>query len=162
MILIFYWASGDRLYFEDWNSAVPEAQELVSNIHDGSVVEFDVSDRCDELDRFYLYIGSAGDASKGIINVRLTSASGEEIEAFSEPASAFAEYSYHEFRLSKPYKMGKDEGLKVSTEGLKYPINGRQLHLWWEATLNEALGDNFTITLDGKGTLLVYQTHLPK
>ena len=55
-----------------------------------------------------------------------------------------------------------DEGLRVSTEGLKYPINGRQLHLWWEATLNEALGDNFTITLDGKGTLLVYQTHLPK
>ncbi|MBR4177695.1 MAG: hypothetical protein IKQ53_09865, partial [Bacteroidales bacterium] len=55
-----------------------------------------------------------------------------------------------------------DESLKVSTEGLKYPISSRQLHLWWEATLNEALGESFTITLDGKGILLVYQTHLPK
>ncbi len=55
-----------------------------------------------------------------------------------------------------------DESLKVSTEGLKYPISGRRLHLWWEATLNEALGDSFTVTLDGEGTLLVYQTHLPK
>ena len=54
------------------------------------------------------------------------------------------------------------EKLLVSTEGLKYPIHGRRLHQWWEATLNEALGDSFTITLDGEGTLLVYQTHKAK
>lgn len=54
------------------------------------------------------------------------------------------------------------ENLVVSVEGLKYPINSRKLHYWWEATLNEALGDSFTITLDGEGTLLVYQTHEAK
>lgn len=52
-----------------------------------------------------------------------------------------------------------DEGLALSVSGLKYPIDGRRLHYWWEASLNEALGDSFTVTLDGPGTVLVYQTH---
>ena len=55
-----------------------------------------------------------------------------------------------------------DEGLVVSVSGLKYPIDGRRLHYWWEATLNEALGDSFSITLEGSGTVLVYQTHEAK
>lgn len=55
-----------------------------------------------------------------------------------------------------------DEGLTVSVEGLKYPIVNRQLHYWWEGTLNEALGEIFTVSLVGKGTLLVYQTFVAK
>ena len=55
-----------------------------------------------------------------------------------------------------------DEGLTVSVEGLKYPIVNRQLHYWWEGTLNEALGETFTVSLVGKGTLLVYQTFVAK
>lgn len=51
-----------------------------------------------------------------------------------------------------------DQGLTVSTEGLKYPIVNRQFRYWWEATLNEATGDSFSITIDGEGALLVYQT----
>lgn len=54
------------------------------------------------------------------------------------------------------------ENLVVSVEGLKYPINGRKLHYWWEATLNEAVGESFTVNLDGEGKLLVYQTHIAK
>ena len=55
-----------------------------------------------------------------------------------------------------------DEGLKVSVEGLKYPLSDRSLRYWWEATLNEAEGTSFTVTLEGTGCLLVYQTHLAK
>ena len=55
-----------------------------------------------------------------------------------------------------------DEGLKVSVEGLKYPLSDRSLRYWWEATLNESLGDSFKVSLAGTGTLLVYQTHLAK
>ena len=46
-------------------------------------------------------------------------------------------------------------GTPVSVEGLRYPISGRPLRQWWEGTLNEALGDRFTV--DG-GLLIVYQT----
>lgn len=45
--------------------------------------------------------------------------------------------------------------IPVSVEGLRYPIANRPLRQWWEGTLNEALGDRFTV--DG-GLLIVYQT----
>lgn len=41
----------------------------------------------------------------------------------------------------------------VSVSGLKYPIQDRKIEWWWEATLNEAEGDSFTIT---GGRMLVY------
>ncbi len=50
----------------------------------------------------------------------------------------------------------------VSVQGLKYPLQKRTLSYWWEATLNEALHDKFTVSLQGSGSLLVYQTHLAK
>lgn len=50
----------------------------------------------------------------------------------------------------------------LTVQGLKYPITQRRITQLWEATLNEALGDQFTVELDGPGTLLVYQTHDPK
>ena len=45
--------------------------------------------------------------------------------------------------------------IPVSVEGLRYPLANRPLRQWWEGTLNEALGDRFTV--DG-GLLIVYQT----
>ena len=54
------------------------------------------------------------------------------------------------------------EGLTISVEGLKYPIVKRALRFLWEGTLNEALGDTFSVTLEGEGSLLVYQTHYSK
>lgn len=41
----------------------------------------------------------------------------------------------------------------VSVQGLRYPISRRCLEWWWEATLNESLGDHFEV--DG-GRLIVY------
>jgi thiamine pyrophosphokinase len=33
----------------------------------------------------------------------------------------------------------------LSAEGLKYPIHDRTLSSWWQGTLNEALGENFSL-----------------
>lgn len=41
----------------------------------------------------------------------------------------------------------------VSVEGLRWPIDRRCLTQWWQGTLNEALGDNFTVI---GGTMLVF------
>lgn len=47
----------------------------------------------------------------------------------------------------------------VSAEGLRWPLEKRCLTRWWQGTLNEALGDSFTIT---GGDLVVFQTYEPK
>lgn len=47
----------------------------------------------------------------------------------------------------------------ISTVGLKYLIENRSLNSWWEGTLNESLGDEFTIQLHTSGRLIIYQVY---
>ncbi len=49
-----------------------------------------------------------------------------------------------------------DPGVEITSRGLKYPLSGRKLTNWWMATLNEAVGDSFSLDFEG-GTLIVYQ-----
>ncbi|MDR1258749.1 MAG: thiamine diphosphokinase [Tannerellaceae bacterium] len=42
----------------------------------------------------------------------------------------------------------------VNTEGLRWPIRKRTLTSWWQGSLNEALGDTFTIVLSGGGVIV--------
>lgn len=46
----------------------------------------------------------------------------------------------------------------ISTSGLRWPIHNRQLTAWWQGTLNEAMADNFTITLSSDAQIIVYRT----
>lgn len=45
----------------------------------------------------------------------------------------------------------------ISVTGLRYSIEKRRLFFWWEATLNEALGDDFTVLLEEGARVLVYR-----
>ena len=45
----------------------------------------------------------------------------------------------------------------ISVSGLRYPIEKRHLFSWWEATLNEAVGKEFTVTLEEGASILVYR-----
>jgi len=47
-----------------------------------------------------------------------------------------------------------DPETEVTSHGLKYPLNQTKLTNWWFATLNESLGDRFS--LDFNGRLIVY------
>lgn len=45
----------------------------------------------------------------------------------------------------------------ISVRGLRYPIENRRLHAWWEATLNEGVGNEFTVILQEEAKILVYR-----
>lgn len=45
----------------------------------------------------------------------------------------------------------------VSVKGLRYPIENRRLTAWWEATLNEATGNEFEVILQDGAKVLVYR-----
>lgn len=53
-----------------------------------------------------------------------------------------------------------DPDTPVYSEGLRWPLDGFHARRWWQATLNEALGDSFT--LSAEGWLIVFQTYEPK
>jgi len=48
-----------------------------------------------------------------------------------------------------------DPQTEISSSGLKYPLAGRRLNNWWEATLNEATGSSFSLDFKG-GPLIIY------
>lgn len=45
----------------------------------------------------------------------------------------------------------------ISADGLRYPIEKRCFNRWWEATLNEAVDETFTVIIDDGAEVLVYR-----
>ena len=46
----------------------------------------------------------------------------------------------------------------LSFSGLKYPVNNRSFNWLWEGSLNEAVGDAFTVEADEEEPVVVYRT----
>ncbi len=45
---------------------------------------------------------------------------------------------------------------EITTEGLRWPIIRRRLTAWWQGSLNEALRNEFTLTLSPEARVIVY------
>jgi thiamine pyrophosphokinase len=52
-----------------------------------------------------------------------------------------------------------DNETEITSSGLKFPLNGTKLKNWWQATLNECLGDSFSLEFS-RGRLIVYMKFL--
>ena len=50
-----------------------------------------------------------------------------------------------------------EPGTHIESMGLKYPLNGLAPTRWWQATLNEALGDTFSLHFPDNHPLLIYK-----
>ena len=50
-----------------------------------------------------------------------------------------------------------DPDTRVTSAGLKYPLHELLLRRWWQATLNEALGESFKLTITPECRLLIYR-----
>lgn len=50
-------------------------------------------------------------------------------------------------------------GTEVTSSGLKYPMNKLPLNHWWQATLNEALSDQYHLDFPDGTQLLIFQEH---
>lgn len=48
-----------------------------------------------------------------------------------------------------------DSGMEISSRGLRYPLNRKKIENWWVATLNEAIGDSFSLEFK-QGRVIVY------
>lgn len=55
-----------------------------------------------------------------------------------------------------------DGEVEVTSRNLKYPMNKLKLRRWYQATLNEALGDTFYLEFPAGNELLLYRTFAVK
>jgi thiamine pyrophosphokinase len=51
-----------------------------------------------------------------------------------------------------------DPAMAIDSRGLRYPLAGMRLRRWWQATLNEAVGESFELRFEG-GPLLLFMCH---
>ncbi len=51
-----------------------------------------------------------------------------------------------------------DPSLKVTSTGLRYPLNNLALNSWWRGTLNESAGDSFSLEFEN-GHVIVFLEH---
>jgi thiamine pyrophosphokinase len=114
---------------------------------------------------------------KGYRNIVIVGATGKREDHTLGNISLLAEYAkiadvmmVTDTGILKPYLSGSaissfpgqqvsvfsiDSDTEISSEGLKYPLDKKRLENWWVATLNESLGDSFTLTFKS-GRVLVY------
>jgi len=50
-----------------------------------------------------------------------------------------------------------DNRVRVTSEGLKYPLNNMQLHNWWRASLNEVEQEEFTLSFESEWPLILFR-----
>ncbi len=67
-----------------------------------------------------------------------------------------ASTTFDSFRGQQVSIFSLDTNQKISSTGLKYPLTEHKLISWWMGTLNEAEGDEFTLSLGGNGDVIVY------
>ncbi len=56
----------------------------------------------------------------------------------------------------------KNEKLKLSFSGLKYPVLNRSFNWFWEGSLNESLGNSFQISSNGDEPILLFRSKMIK
>ena len=49
-----------------------------------------------------------------------------------------------------------DPNIEITSEGLRYPLQRKKLTNWWVATLNESVGESFSLEFRG-GPVIIYQ-----
>lgn len=47
--------------------------------------------------------------------------------------------------------------VEVTTTGLRWEVTNRRFESWWQGTLNEAIGTEFTISVEGEALLVIYK-----
>lgn len=47
--------------------------------------------------------------------------------------------------------------VEITTKGLRWDVTDRRFESWWQGTLNEALGTEFTISFKGRAKLVIYK-----
>lgn len=70
------------------------------------------------------------------------------------PILSFKEFKSHKGQQVSIFAI---DPKALTTHNLKYPVKGRILTSWWQGTLNESLGDCFSI--DPKGRVIVFQAY---
>ena len=86
-----------------------------------------------------------------LLNVKIITDYGEFI-----PITKTTKFDSHKGQQVSVFTITPD--IEISSQGLKYPLDNLKLLSWWMGTLNESLGNEFSLSFTGKGIFIIYLT----
>ena len=94
------------------------------------------------------------------IHLEMLTDHGRFLALTPDPELHTAHYTLHTFRGQQISLFTPDPSTAIMSEGLRWPLDNFRPRLWWQATLNEALADTFSLTITGP--VILFQTYEPK
>ena len=117
----------------------------------------------------YTILGATGkreDHTLGNISYLVTFAEeypGADIEMLTDHGRFLAfrgERTFESFPGQQVSLFTPDPATAVTSDGLRWPLRDFHARLWWQATLNEALADTFSLSVTGP--VILFQSYEPK
>lgn len=128
-VILFYWASGDRLYYVNQYTESVTAKSAAAVMTNGTVVTFPFSADMDYCDYISLLIGTSSRSNPGDLDVELLR--GGSVLAHKVLAtSALTDYVYDHIMWDQPVKTTPGEPLTVRIMARNVPAN-YGVSLWY-------------------------------
>lgn len=127
---VFYWASGDQLFYQMKKSNAITAKYCAAVMTDGTSVHFDIKPTTDELDSLSLLVGTYGRENDGELVLTVASSDGTVLSTAALATAGIKDYVYQDFVLDTALENVKGKQLTVTVAAEGVP-EGQGTSLWY-------------------------------
>lgn len=132
--IVFYWASGEQLYYQREETAPITATDCAAVMTDGTTVAFAVSPQTEIWDQISLLIGTYGRENQGELVLQVFSEDGTELTQSVLPTAELPDYVYQDFAFEAPLEDVKGRQLSVVVTAQNVPEE-QGVSLWYGTTV---------------------------
>lgn len=147
---VFFWASGDQLYFTTGEEPPITPKDCAAVMTDGTVVRFSVQPQTEYLDRISLLVGTYGRDNHGSLVMEVFSPEGKLLGNTVLSTSGLPDYVYQDFLFDHAIDNAKGQVLNVVVTAADVP-DGEGTSLWYGTEITagkfsvpDLNGDTFT------------------
>ena len=131
---VFYWASGEQLYFHNSTTKPINAQECAAVMEDGTSVSFTVKPESEYLDRISLLVGTYGRDNQGELVMHVRNEAGEILAESVLETAGLQDYVYQAFSFDSGIANVKDTTLTVEITAQNVPEQ-QGVSLWYGTSI---------------------------
>ncbi len=128
--VLFYWASGQQLFFRTEESTSVTPKVCAAVMSDGAAVQFSVVPTTDTLDSVSVLVGTSGRVNEGSLALTVTDGAGALLAEARLDTAALPDYVYEAFTFDQPAENVKGVPLTVTITAENVPPD-QGTSLWY-------------------------------
>ncbi len=127
---VFFWASGDQLFYEIISTNPITASDCAAVMMDGVQTRFTMKPNVDWLDKVSLLIGNYGRQNQGELLLQVYDNSETELGQVTLPTEGLTDYVYQDFIFETPIKIKEGSEITVVITAQNVPVE-QGVSLWY-------------------------------